>query len=115
MDCLLSGPSYSLWGVILGFPDWSMILNHGILFGVNDILTICRMCVNVIYCSPVSSNLMSCGVWMICGIARVVSHGGVCDCVLSVLHGIILTCFYSNCACPIVVIWSSLCASHDGV
>ena len=110
---VLYGPSYSYKGVIFKIPDWSMILNCMILFGLDYILTICRIGMNVIYCGPESSNLKSCSVEMICSLASVVCHGGVCDCILSALNGIVLTCFYSGCAHPIIMIWSGLCVSHD--
>ena len=96
MEVLLSGPSYSFQGVIFEFHDWSMISNCVTLFGLSYVLTICRMVVNVIYCGPESGNLMSFGVWMICSVAGVVCHGGVCDCDLSVLNGVILSCLYSS-------------------
>ena len=103
MVVLLSGPSYSSLGVIFRFPDWSMVLNCVVLFGVNCTLIISRVSVNVICCSPESGSLMSCGVWRICGVTNVVCHGGVCDCVLSVLNGVILSCFYGSCTCPVTL------------
>ena len=69
MEVLLSGPSYSFQGVIFRFPDWSMISNCMILFVVSYVLMICRMVENMIYCGPESGNLMSCSVWMICGVS----------------------------------------------
>ena len=57
------------------------------------------MGMNVIYCSPWSGNLMSCGVWMICSVAGVVCHGGFCGFGLGVLNGVAL-------------IWDCLCPSH---
>ena len=66
-----------------------MILNCMILFGVNYILMTCMVDVNVIYHNPESCNLMSCSLWMICSLAGVVCHSRVCDCILSVLNGII--------------------------
>ena len=109
----LSGPSFSFLAVIFRFLDLNMISNSVILFGVIYILTIYRMDVNVIYRGPVSGNLMSCCVWMIGGVAGMACHSGVCDCVLSVLNGIISRCFCDGCAYTIVVLWSSLNAHHD--
>ena len=48
---------------------------------------------------------VACGWFVVC-------DGGVCDCVFGVLNGIILSCFYSSCACLITVIWCSLCVNH---
>ena len=67
------------------------------------------MDVNVIYCGPESGNLMSCGVWMIYGVASVVCHSRFCNRGLGVLSGITLRCFYRVCAHPFVAIWSGLC------
>ena len=114
MRVLLYGPCCSFYDANFGFPDWSMILNYVILLGVRYISTIYRMDMNVIYCSPESGNLMSCSVWMICSVTSMVCHGGFCNCGLSVLNGIHLSCFYSSFAHPLVVIWTGLCTSHNG-
>ena len=104
MAVLLSGPSYSSLGWTLVYPAWSTIP-----FSVNYTLMIGRLVVSVIYCDP-----WSCGVWRICSVAGVVCHGRTCGFVLGVLNRVVLSCFYGGCACPVVVIGSSLCASHDG-
>ena len=110
---LLSGPSYSSLGGIFSFPGWSMILNCVILFGVNYSSVINKVVMSVTYCDPDSGSLMSCGVWKICSMTGVVCHIRTWSCVLSVLNGVFLICFYGSCACPTVVIGSGLSVSHD--
>ena len=52
-----------------------------------------RVGMDVSCCCPESSSLISCSVWRICSVTSVVYHGGICDCVLGVLNGIVLSCF----------------------
>ena len=113
MVVLLSGPSYSSSDGTFSISGWSMIPNCMILSGVNYTLMTIKVVVSAIYCNPESSTLMRCGVLRICGVTSVVCHGRTCDCVLNVLIGFILSCFYGDCACPIVGILSGLCANHN--
>ena len=76
------------------------------LFSVSYISVIYRMDVNVIYCSPDSSNLMSCSVWMICSVAGVVCHGGFGDFGLGVLNGITLSSSLAALSTPLL--WSEV-------
>ena len=91
MVVLLSGPLYSSLDGTFSFSSRNMIPNCMILFGVNYTSMIGKVVVSAIYCDPESDNLMSCGVWRICGVTGVECHGGSCSSVLSVLNGIILS------------------------
>ena len=98
MVVLLSGLSYSSLDGTFSFSGWSIIPNCMILFGVNYTSKIGKVVVSAIYSDPGSGSLMSCSLWRICSVTSVMCHGGTCSYVLGVLNGIVLSCFYGNCA-----------------
>ena len=94
----LSGPSYSSLGGTFGFPGWSMILDCVIPLVWAIFQWLGR------WSWTWSTMILRAVTWwaVLCRgfVAGVVCHGRTCSCVLSVLNGVILSCFLGGCACP---------------